>query len=105
MAGEIPKSKCPWGSVQADPGATTSFAEVMSEQLASDLQSKENKVGENFDEIADHAKGADALTDEELAKILSEDQSTSDDLLIAQMLQMQFDREHDQALVVEESHR
>ena len=44
------------------------------------------------------------LTDEELAKILS-DTATDDDLLIAQMLQMQFDREHDQALGKEESHR
>merc|ERR1719219_575736 len=45
-----------------------------------------------------------SLTDEELAKILSGD-TNDDDLMIAQMLQMQFDREYDQALGKEESHR
>lgn len=95
------KSNCPWAAVSSgeDSGATTSLMDVMSEQLASDLQAKENQGVPSSKSAASN----DTLTDEELAKILSED--TNDDLLIAQMLQMQFDKEHDQALGYEESHR
>ena len=50
----------------------------MSEQLASDIEAKENgRINE----------GPKSMSDEELAKLLNED--TSDDLVIAQMLQMQ----------------
>ena len=85
-------ANCPWAKVSTE--ANTSLQDVMSEQLASDLQAKEegNKQANNS-----------SMTDEELAKLLNED--TSDDLMIAQMLQMQFDREYDQALGVEETHR
>lgn len=66
----------------------------MSEQLASDIEAKENgRMNE----------GPKSMSDEELAKLLNED--TSDDLVIAQMLQMQFDKEYDQALGVEETHK
>ena len=85
-------ANCPWAKVSSE--ASTSLQDVMSEQLASDLQAKEEGT-------KSEANGA--LTDEELAKLLNED--TSDDLMIAQMLQMQFDREYDQALGVEETHR
>ena len=85
-------ANCPWAKVSTE--ASTSLQDVMSEQLASDLQAKEE---------GNKSEANGALTDEELAKLLNED--TSDDLMIAQMLQMQFDREYDQALGVEETHR
>ena len=94
------KSNCPWGAVSSAKDTGTSLIDVMSEQLASDLQAKEN----SGDRCSKSADASDSLTDAELAKILSED-NTNDDLLIAQMLQMQFDKEHDQALGYEESHR
>ena len=93
------KSNCPW-SLPVESAPTTSLKDVMDEQLATDLQDKENG---SSDSPHQSPKKSD-LTDEELAKILS-DTATDDDLLIAQMLQMQFDREHDQALGKEESHR
>ena len=86
-------ANCPWAKVSNE--ATTSLQDVMSEQLASNLQAKE--MGN------EDSEGPKAMSDEELAKLLNED--TSDDLMIAQMLQMQFDKEYDQALGVEETHR
>ena len=86
-------ANCPWAKVSNE--SNTNLQDVMSEQLASNLQAKEEKGKEIV--------GSEAMSDEELAKLLNED--TSDDLMIAQMLQMQFDREYDQALGVEETHR
>ena len=104
-------TNCPWAKVSNE---TTSLETVMSEQLASDIEAKENgRINE----------GPKSMSDEELAKLLNED--TSDDLVIAQMLQMQvclsiiqphasafytpflmqFDKEYDQALGVEETHK
>ena len=74
------RSNCPW-SLPVESGPTTSLKDVMDEQLATDLQDKENgPLGEAVKESN--------LTDEELAKIISND-ATDDDLMIAQMLQMQ----------------
>ena len=86
-------ANCPWAKVSNE--APTSLQDVMSEQLASNLQAKE--MGN------ENSGGPKTMSDEELAKLLNED--TSDDLMIAQMLQMQFDKEYDQALGVEETHR
>ena len=77
MAG---KSNCPW-SIPVESAPTTSLKDVMDEQLATDLQDKENGFVSQTNKEND-------LTDEELAKILS-DTATDDDLMIAQMLQMQ----------------
>ena len=74
------KSNCPWSlPVKNEPA--TSLKDVMDEQLATNLQDKEN------DSLTQRLKEND-LTDKELAKILSDD-TTDDDLMIAQMLQMQ----------------
>lgn len=111
-------TNCPWAKVSNE--TSTSLQDVMSEQLASDIEAKENGRTK---------EGPKAMSDEEMAKLLNED--TSDDLVIAQMLQMQvcstsyilqhfrhivyslfsasqtmqFDKEYDQALGVEETHR
>ena len=77
------KSNCPWNlPVENEP--TASLKDVMDEQFATDLQNKENgSIGQSTQTVVKND-----LTDEELAKILSED-TTDDDLMIAQMLQMQ----------------
>lgn len=87
-------SKCPWGAPK-NPEPVTSLEDVMSEQLASDLQTKE--------ETKILKKDSDEIPPELLKEI--ENEGTSDDLLIAQMLQMQFDKEYDQALGMEENQR
>ena len=74
------KSNCPW-SLPVGTEPTTSFKDVMDEQLATDLQ--EQETGSSSQTVKKND-----LTDEELAKILSDD-TTDDDLMIAQMLQMQ----------------
>ena len=87
-------SKCPWGAPK-NPEPITSLEDVMSEQLASDLQTKE--------ETKILKKDSDEIPPELLKEI--ENEGTSDDFLIAQMLQMQFDKEYDQALGMEENQR
>ena len=87
-------SKCQWGAPK-NPEPVTSLEDVMSEQLASDLQTKE--------ETKILKKDSDEIPPELLKEI--ENEGTSDDLLIAQMLQMQFDKEYDQALGMEENQR
>ena len=69
-------TNCPWAKVSNE--TSTSLQDVMSEQLASDIEAKENGRTK---------ESPKAMSDEEMAKLLNED--TSDDLVIAQMLQMQ----------------
>ncbi|XP_015252279.1 PREDICTED: serine/threonine-protein kinase RIO3 [Cyprinodon variegatus] len=80
--------KSPWGSVGPAPPAC-SLTDVMSEQLARQLD-EENSA---FPGLSDPA--ADLLLSEDAA-------DTTSDLMLAQMLQMQFDREFDDQLRREE---
>ncbi|XP_033010929.1 serine/threonine-protein kinase RIO3 [Lacerta agilis] len=85
-----PQSKCPWGA----PKNTTiscSFADVMSEQLAKELQLEEENS--SFPEVVSAVEGS---------FISGENIDTSSDLMLAQMLQMEFDREYDAQLRREE---
>ncbi|KAM6908499.1 serine/threonine-protein kinase RIO3 [Lycodopsis pacificus] len=80
--------KSPWGSVAPTP-PSCSLNDVMSEQLAKQLE-EENKA-------------FTALNDPSADLLLSEDSSeTTSDLMLAKMLQMQFDREFDDQLRREE---
>ena len=110
------KSNCPWSlPVKNEPA--TSLKDVMDEQLATNLQDKENdsltqRLKENDLTDKELAKilsedrmiaqmpqdKENSLTDEELAKILSGD-TNDDDLMIAQMLQMQV-RQKSRLLIV-----
>jgi len=82
----------PWGVPAAPASAPISLAEVMSEELADHLQKKEFKV------LEPPPPATPAVPD-----IPPDvDYATSDDLLIAQMLQKQFDQEYDSALGKEE---
>ncbi|KAM9712981.1 serine/threonine-protein kinase RIO3 [Menidia menidia] len=82
---EAPKS--PWGSV-APAAPACSLNEVMSEELAKQLDEENNVLPSLSD------SGADLLPDEA--------PDTASDLMLAQMLQMQFDREFDSQLRREE---
>ncbi|XP_057680778.1 serine/threonine-protein kinase RIO3 [Corythoichthys intestinalis] len=81
VTAETPKS--PWG-VSAPAASTCSLADVMSEQLARQLQE-------------DDGVPADASS-----LLLDDAGDTASDLMLAQMLQMQYDREFDDQLRREE---
>ncbi|XP_033726912.1 serine/threonine-protein kinase RIO3-like isoform X2 [Pecten maximus] len=89
----------PWGKVSnSAPVEPCSLQDVMSEQLAADLQEKdEMKEWELISRAeADPGLNLASLT----AGIGSED--TKDDHMLAQLLQMEFDKEHDQEVRVRE---
>ena len=93
--------KSPWASLPQN-GATSSssLADVMSEQLAVEMTAKEMMAT-----IPRTQESVEAATVTNPGNAENPDEETSNDLLIAQMLQMQFDREHDTALSHEERHR
>ncbi|XP_059098502.1 serine/threonine-protein kinase RIO3-like [Tigriopus californicus] len=108
----------PWGVTANVSGGTTletpSLNDVMSEELARDLQAKENPI--QFDiqsEIDFETLNLDSqfpLDDATETLNLDsqfplDDATCKDDLLIAQMLQDQFDREADAMLQSEERHK
>lgn len=75
---------------------STSFRDLMSEDLAKDMLEKENE--------AYYRSLTDDKTDPGNLISLKESDDTKDDLLLAQMLQYEFDREYDQQLNREERH-
>uniref|UniRef100_K9IL42 Serine/threonine-protein kinase RIO3 n=1 Tax=Desmodus rotundus TaxID=9430 RepID=K9IL42_DESRO len=81
-------NKCPWATPQNT--ISCSLADVMSEQLAKELQLEEEAA--TFPKVA-VAEGP---------FITGENTDTSSDLMLAQMLQMEFDREYDAQLRREE---
>lgn len=81
-------SKCPWATPQKT--MSCSLSDVMSEQLAKELQLEEEAAA--FPEVA--------VTEGPF--ISGENVDTSSDLMLAQMLQMEFDREYDAQLRREE---
>ncbi|XP_062488823.1 serine/threonine-protein kinase RIO3 isoform X2 [Pezoporus occidentalis] len=84
------RNKCPWGAPNT-ASISCSFADVMSEQLAKELQLEEENAA--FPEVVAVAEGP---------FIAGENTDTSSDLMLAQMLQMEFDREYDAQLRREE---
>ncbi|KAM8823308.1 serine/threonine-protein kinase RIO3 [Spinachia spinachia] len=86
VAVELPKT--PWGFVVPQPPAC-SLNDVMSEQLANQLE-EENKAFASLNH-----PGADLLLSDEAPE-------TTSDLMLAKMLQMQFDHEFDEQLRREE---
>ncbi|XP_023601481.1 serine/threonine-protein kinase RIO3 isoform X3 [Myotis lucifugus] len=81
-------NKCPWATPQKT--ISCSLADVMSEQLAKELQLEEEAAA--FPKV-DVAEGP---------FLTGENTDTSSDLMLAQMLQMEFDREYDAQLRREE---
>ncbi|XP_070277379.1 serine/threonine-protein kinase RIO3 isoform X2 [Myotis yumanensis] len=81
-------NKCPWATPQKT--ISCSLADVMSEQLAKELELEEEAAA--FPKV-DVAEGP---------FLTGENTDTSSDLMLAQMLQMEFDREYDAQLRREE---
>ncbi|XP_038622532.1 serine/threonine-protein kinase RIO3 [Tachyglossus aculeatus] len=89
-AGPLWTTKCPWGTPQ-NATISCSLADVMSEQLAKELQLEEESA--TFPKVVTVAEGP---------FVTGENIDTSSDLMLAQMLQMEFDREYDAQLWREE---
>ncbi|XP_005990813.1 serine/threonine-protein kinase RIO3 [Latimeria chalumnae] len=89
MDSALKTSKCPWGASTSKVNPC-SLADVMSEELARELQLKEENVVFPKADVIDYSF------------ISGENIDTSSDLMLAKMLQMQFDREHDALLLREE---
>lgn len=91
----LPPKRSPWGRAPGVAPQPCSLAAVMDEELARELQSKEGGVSavvEAFGSVSDafHCEEARNTPDE--------------DLLLAQMLQLEFDRESDLHLAAQERH-
>ena len=104
------KPASPWAKVATPAVVAYSLEEVMSEQLANDLQEKETvsymKHEQALLEQANLTTG-DAI--EENIKPLKEEaekpQDTVDsDYLLAQLLQLEMDKEYDEVLKLKENH-
>ncbi|XP_065340350.1 serine/threonine-protein kinase RIO3 [Cloeon dipterum] len=91
-----PSTQSPWGKVTQPATATTSLTEIMSEQLATDLHKKE---------VDKYTKSllSDPFEKEVACYIAPETSDCENDLMIARMLQMQFDKEHDEGIKRTES--
>lgn len=95
---------CPWAKITTpDP---VKFEDIVSEQVANDLQAKEekrylNEMEKNGTKMFEAAGMSDIP--QEVLEALSEDSSGSDEI-IARMLQIQFDKEYDEELKREEKH-
>ncbi len=93
----------PWKVCAQTPPAC-SLASVMDEEFAKKLQSEE-EGGKSKTVDAGAEMGPSSMTDLEYALSLEgtgDNAGTESDLLLAQMLQLQFDKEHDALLDVEE---
>ncbi|XP_018568166.1 serine/threonine-protein kinase RIO3 [Anoplophora glabripennis] len=93
---------CPWAKIEKPE--PVNFADILSEEVAKDLQAKEDKkLVDMFNEenqVEDTEAAVAALVEDiptEILKAISDD-SFESDAMIAQMLQMQFDKEYDQEL-------
>ena len=109
--------KNPWGSASRSTAATCSLQEVMSEQLASELQEKEYvvvspsqaeaaipPVPDEWIDAHKELKEAAAAAAAAAADATNTPTTTDNDLILAQLLQLEFDREYDASLARYEEH-
>lgn len=85
----VPSS--PWGKI-SQPSSVTSLTDIMSEQLAKDLHEKEVKSYVESNTGLSEASGIGNID------LLESSEGCDSDMMIAQMLQLQFDKEHDEML-------
>eukprot|EP00800_Vazella_pourtalesii_P017642 TRINITY_DN545_c0_g1_i1.p1 TRINITY_DN545_c0_g1~~TRINITY_DN545_c0_g1_i1.p1 ORF type:complete len:528 (-),score=108.61 TRINITY_DN545_c0_g1_i1:396-1979(-) len=96
MTSTEPKSKI-WGGEQTDYNQTFSLADVMSEQLVDHLQVEDDAKFAKF--IADE----DTLTTNTSSGNAAYDQENENsDFMIAQMMQLEFERERDESIRIYE---
>lgn len=104
ISNSIITSKCPWGKAKSpEPVQPVSLRDIMSEQLASSLQVQEE---EKLVKEMLQAEGIENPEKIDLGALQAMATSSSDDcssdFLIAQMLQMQFNKEYDHNLKKQE---
>jgi len=107
-----PVAKSPvWGPKASPPGGglldgPKSFSDIMSEELAVQLADEEEKKlhQPNSVEEDEDLMLALELSKKETGITAVADDDTSNDLLMAQMLQLEFDKEHDAHLARQEQH-
>ncbi|XP_060521757.1 serine/threonine-protein kinase RIO3 [Cylas formicarius] len=88
---------CPWAKIEKPE--TVNLSEIMSEEVARDLQDKENKKYAQVRSASEQSNSFEVPLDipEDVLAAVSESTEESD-ALIAHMLQMQFDKEYDDML-------
>ncbi|OWF49187.1 serine/threonine-protein kinase RIO3-like [Mizuhopecten yessoensis] len=88
----------PWGKVTSAPVAPCSLEEVMSEQLAADLQAKADLTEWEF------ISGAEVDPEINLVTLTAgmSSEETKNDQMLAQILQMEFDKEYDKEVKAKE---
>ncbi|KAJ8923334.1 hypothetical protein NQ315_001892 [Exocentrus adspersus] len=97
---------CPWAKIEKPE--PVNFADILSEEVAKDMQAKEErKVSELFKSESHNTAEAAANDNSEAESVYNipsevlkaiTDDTFESDAMIAQMLQMQFDKEYDQEL-------
>jgi hypothetical protein len=114
-----PKKPTAWSSHVQEPVKVLSLQEVMSEQLANDLHAKECSVYESVvgeskktpssDVCKNELSKAEETSTKEAATAAQIDitleEQMHNDFLIAQLLQLECDREYDHILKGQENHR
>lgn len=100
LATDPPVTTSPWVSSQTtqtkEQSSPSSFRDLMSEDLAQNIQDQENAMY--------YKALIGGTTDVNNIFSLSKVEDTSEDLILAQVLQYEFDREYDQQLNREERH-
>lgn len=94
---ETAKKVSPWAKIESPP-ILYSLEEVMSEQLADHLQNDE------LETIKDLKITEPELSDAQIANLLAQQNDTTcdNDLLLAQLLQLEMDKEYDEQLKSQE---
>lgn len=101
-----PKS-CPWGGLMASPAVTPcSFANVMDEEFAGQVQKEEElKYAPVVEECTSNANVEVSRSSQAESSIEGlQTSDTANDLLLAEMLQLEFDRENDEFVKAQEKH-
>jgi RIO kinase 3 len=101
----------PWAKLA--PVNAPSLTDVMSEQLAKEIHDKEelacimqyDKIDANVDLIQGDFLMPESDDDQVGSKNLEKDATLESDFMLAQLLQLEFDKEHDQMLKGEENIR
>lgn len=88
---------CPWAKIkQPEP---VSFEEIVSEEVAKDLQAKEDKRYLELMKNNDCSTSTkEEIAGEDIVSGVSSENSCDNDAMLARMLQMQFDKEYDDNL-------
>ena len=92
------KISSPWAKVTIPESAVYSLENVMSEQLANDLQEKENSEYMKQENLLFEKLGIEKIAETASNELPDIDATVDSDYLVAQLLQLELDKEYDEAL-------